>query len=80
MKFIARLASGILVILFFIYLIFLVIELVAGNRFSMLPFQEHSIGFRIGLTLFWFVFWVFVYRALGGAFIKKRNSIKEKRK
>jgi len=71
--FIIKRAAGLLVLLFFLNLIFLAIELLTGKHFSMLPFQEHSTVFRIGLTLFWFIFWLVIYRALGGSLKKKRK-------
>ncbi len=77
-KIIIKRAAGLLVVLFFLNLVFLVVELLTNRHFAALPFQEHSIGWRIGLSLFWLVFWLFIYRVLGGAFIKKRNSDKEK--
>ena len=76
--FIIRRAAAFLVLLFFLNLIFLAVELLTDRHFSVLPFQEHSIGFRIGLTLFWLVFWLFVYRILGKSDVKKKRLDKEK--
>ena len=64
-------AAGLLVFLFFLNFVFLVVEILTNTHFSVLPFQEYSIGWRIGLTLFWFTFWLVIYRALGGSMEKK---------
>ncbi len=66
-KIIIRRAAGLLVFLFFINLVLLIAELLTSRHFSVLPFQEYSIGWRVGLTLFWLIFWLVIYRALGGA-------------
>jgi len=70
---IIRRAAGLLVLLFFLNFVFLVVELLTNRHFPVLPFQEYSIGWRIGLTLFWFTFWLVIYRALGGPLKKKRK-------
>lgn len=72
-KVIIRRAAGLLVLLFFLNFVFLVVELLTNTHFSVLPFQEYSLGWRIGLTLFWFTFWLVIYRALGGSMEKKRK-------
>ncbi len=72
-KIVIQRAAGLIVFLFFLNLIFLAIELLTGKHFSVLPFQEYSIGWRIGLTLFWFIFWLVIYRVLGGSLKIKRK-------
>ncbi len=72
-KVIVRRAAGLLVLLFFLNFVFLVVELLTNTHFSVLPFQEYSAGWRIGLTLFWFTFWLVIYRALGGSMEKKKK-------
>lgn len=69
---IVRRAAGLLVLLFFLNFILLVAEILTNTHFSVLPFQEYSVTWRIGLTLFWLVFWLLIYRALGG-FQKKKS-------
>jgi hypothetical protein len=72
-KVIIRRTAGFLVLLFFLNFVFLVVELLTNRHFSVLPFQEYSMGWRIGLTLFWFTFWLMIYRTLGGSLQKKRK-------
>jgi hypothetical protein len=72
-KIIIKRAAGLLVFLFFLNLVFLIVELLTNRHFSVLPFQEHSIGWRIGLTLFWLFFWLAIYRALVGSQKKERK-------
>lgn len=72
-KIIIKRAAGLLVVLFFLNLVFLVVELLISGHFSVLPFQEYSIGWRLVLTLFWLIFWLVVYRVLGGSLKKKRK-------
>jgi hypothetical protein len=72
-KVIIRRAAGLLVLLFFLTFVFLVVELLTNTHFSVLPFQEYAMGWRIGLTLFWFTFWMVIYQALRGSMEKKRK-------
>lgn len=68
-----RRAAGLLVLLFFLNFVFLVVELLTNTHFSVLPFKEYSLGGRIGLTLFWFIFWLVIYRVLGRSVEKARK-------
>jgi hypothetical protein len=72
-KVIVKRAAGLLVFLFFLNLVFLIVELLTNRHFSVLPFQEYSIGWRIGLTLFWLIFWLAIYRALAGSQKKEKK-------
>jgi hypothetical protein len=72
-RIIIKRAAGLLVFLFFLNFVFLVVELLTNRHFSVLPFQDYSVGWRIGLTLFWFTFWLVIYRALGGSMGKKKK-------
>jgi hypothetical protein len=73
-KIIIKRAAGLLVFLFFLNLVFLIVELLTNRHFSVLPFQEYSIGLRIGLTLFWLIFWLAIYRVLVRSQKKERKS------
>jgi len=73
-KIIIRIAAGLLVVLFFLNLVFFIVEFLTNRHFSVLPFQEYSIGWRIGLTLFWLIFWLAVYRTLVRSQKKERKS------